>query len=171
MTHAPLRWLAVPLAIAAVGLAAYLLWPSEEHRVRARVEALADSLGVPTGEPDLARLSRAARVREYFTEDVTVDFEAREDLFLRGREAVAGIVARPGPARAGVRIELSKLTITVDTTRRSADVRCEGRVVSRDPAADPPTLDARLVCLTLRRVDGAWLVSSARVLPRDDAIR
>jgi hypothetical protein len=50
-------------------------------------------------------------------------------------------------------------------------VHLEGRLVSRDPKADPATLDARSASLTLTKIDGTWLVSSARIGDRDDSIK
>jgi hypothetical protein len=171
MIHARTRSLAAVAVAVSAGLTVYLLVPSEEARVRARLGHLAESLCVPLREQDLARFARASRVRGYLAEDVTVEFEAGSEPPVRGREALVGLVARPWAPQAGVRVELARMTVTLDEARTSADVRLEARGVSLDPSADPPTLEVRLLSLTLRRVDGTWLVSAVRVMSPDDAAR
>jgi len=164
------RRLVVFLAVAAAAIVAYLAWPNEEHRVRARLEDLAASLSVPPSEPDLARLARASRVRGFFTEDVLVSFEEATERALHGRDEIAGVVARPWGPPSGVKVELLNLQVSVESGGR-ADARLEARAVSLEPGAESATLDARMVALTLRRIDGTWLISSARVMRSDDALR
>lgn len=165
------RWPIVALIAVVAAAAVYFFWPGEERRVRAQLGSLADSLGIPAHEADLARLARASRARHYFSEDVAVDFEGGFPPSVRGRESIAGLVARPWAEPSGVRIELEDVRISLDESRTTADARFKARVVSLDPAKDPPTIDGRTVSLTLRRVEGTWLVSSARIMQSDDALR
>jgi hypothetical protein len=63
------------------------------------------------------------------------------------------------------------VTISLATDRAAADARFKARLVSLAPAGgQPATLDGRMVSLTLRRVDGEWLVTSARIARSDDAV-
>jgi hypothetical protein len=168
----PTRWIAAAVLLVAAGAVLFACWPSEERRVRARLESLAETLSVPAKEGDLERLARAQRLRTALREDVTVAFEREQLPALSGRDAVAALVARPWPMTSGgVKVELQDLVITLDAARTSADVRFTARVTALDPASNQSTLDGRMVSLTMARVEGVWLVSSARILQSDESIR
>lgn len=172
MSARDVRSIAVIAAAVAVVSAAVLLRPTEERRVRKRLESIAATLGVPAHDGDLARLARSNRVRACLTPDVSVDFEGGQIAPIRDRDAVAGLVARAWVwSPAGVRVELREMEVSVGDDRVHADARFEARVVSLDPGADPPLLDARLVSLTLAKVEGEWLVRSVRVMRSDDSVR
>jgi hypothetical protein len=160
------------LLLVALGTAAYWFWPSEERRVRTRLEALAEAVSVPADEGDLARFARAQRFRGWLREDVRLEFERAEWPPVTGRDAVAALVARRWPqAPGGLRVELQDLVIGVSGDRNSADARFTVRLVSLRPDEEPTTLDGRMVSVTLAKSDGEWLVASARVLRGDDAVR
>lgn len=57
----------------------------------------------------------------------------------------------------------------VGPERGSADVRLNARVLAGGPKEHPQILDARMVALTLRKLDGVWLVAKARIMPTDDS--
>jgi hypothetical protein len=168
----PLRRVLVLALLALIGVSAYLWWPSEEKRVRARVEAMAAAAGSPANEDSLSRLSRAKRLLGWMREDVRLDFEQSEWPPIVGRDSVAALVARPWPqTAAGMTVELQDLTIALSADRTAADVRFKARVVSREPSQEPVALDGRMIAVTLHRVDGEWLVASARIMRSDDAVR
>jgi ketosteroid isomerase-like protein len=165
------RWLLLGGLAAAVALVGYFLMPSEERRVRARLDALVETLGTPSNEPDVARLARVARLRGYFADDAAVYFEREDHEPIRGRDQILGLAAGALTQLGPFSVELQNLRIAIREGAAVADVRFESRLVSRDPKADPATLDGRAVGLTLTKIDGTWLVSSARVGERDDSIR
>jgi hypothetical protein len=166
------RVLALALVGVVVGAAAWFWWPSEEDRVRQRVEAMAAAASSPANEDDLSRLARARRFLGWMRQDVRVDFEQSEWPPLVGRDAVAALVARPWPqTAAGVTVELQDLRISLSADGTTADVRGKARIASREPSQDPVTLDGRMFAVTLNRVDGEWLVAGARIMRSDDAVR
>lgn len=166
------RWFAVALAAAVVPLSAYLLAPGEERRVRGRLEAVAATLSTPAREPDLARLGRIARLRESFTPDAVIYFEREAMQPIRDRDQISGLAANALSQLGPMKVELRDIRISFrDGSSSVADVRLEVRLVSRDPHTEPETLDARALGLTLRKIDGEWLVASARVAERDDSVR
>jgi ketosteroid isomerase-like protein len=165
------RWLLLGGLVAAVALVVYLLMPGEERRVRGRLDALAETLGTPPKEPDLARLARVARLRGYFADDAVIYFLGERHEPIRGRDEIVGLAHGALTQLGPFSVELQNVRIAIGEAGSVADVHLEGRLVSRDPEADPATLDARSASLTLTKIDGTWLVSSARIGDRDDSIK
>jgi hypothetical protein len=164
------RTLVILAALAVAAVAAWRLWPGEERKIRGRLDALAAELSIPAGEAGLARVARAAGLRAYFTRDVTVEMPAGEGQALHGREELAGIMARmPVPAE-GTRVELLNVDIQVGPEKASADVRLNARVTAREPKENPTILDGRMVALSMVKLEGAWVIANARVMPTDDAL-
>lgn len=159
------------VVVAALAVAAWRLWPGEERRVKARLAALAAELSIPPGEAGLSRVARAARVRHFFTSDVAVEVVNGQGLTIRGPEEIAGYVARLSVPPEGTRVELLDLETELSADRLAADARVKTRVVSR-AAGDRASsvLDARMIALTLRKIEGDWRIASARVMPTDDAL-
>ena len=50
------RWLLAAAVLVGASAAAWALWPDEARRVRAQVEAAAEALSVPAGEPEMQRM-------------------------------------------------------------------------------------------------------------------
>jgi ketosteroid isomerase-like protein len=166
------RWLTGFIVLAAIGVGVFFLWPSEERRVRARLDEIAQALSIPAKEGEIDRLARAQRVRSRLGNDIRVDFEHAQWPEISGRDAVAGLVARAWPQTAGgLRVELEELAVSVADDRATADARFKARLRGTDTSGEPSELDGRLVSVTFQKVDGEWLVSSARVLASDDAVR
>jgi ketosteroid isomerase-like protein len=166
------RKVAIGLSVVVAAAALFFLWPSEERRVRERLEALAEAVSMPATETDLERLARAQRVRGWMREDVRVVFEQAEWPPIEGRDALAAVVARRwGPASARVKVDLEDLTISLAPDGASAVARFKARVVSLEQPDEPATLDGRMVSVSLQRAEGEWVVASARILRSDDAAR
>lgn len=156
---------------AGVMVAIYLLLPSDERRVRACVEALAAALATPPNEPDLARLTRVAGLRRYFTDAAAVYFADEAHQPVRGRDAIVALVGQSLPMLGPFAVHLDNVRIAIRDGSTVADVHLDGRLVSADGKSEPVVIDARSVGLTLAKVGRAWLVSSARVMHQDDAVR
>ncbi len=165
------RWLSVLAAIVVVVGAVYALIPGEERRVRARVDALAAALATPANEPDLKRLARIAGLRRFFTDDVAVYFADEAHQPVRGRDELAGLVGQSMGVLGPFTVRLDNVRIAIRDGNAIADVHLDGRLLSADGRSEARIIDARSVGLTLTKVDGTWLVSGARVMPSDDAVR
>jgi hypothetical protein len=120
-------------------------------------------------------VTRAVGLRAFFAEDVTIELPGSaggEGLgqTIRGREEIAGLVTRMAVPPEGTRVQILKMDTELAPGSDAANVRVDTRVVARQPKDAPPILDARMIALTLRKVDGAWLIASARVMPTDDSL-
>ena len=164
------RWWFIAAVAAIAVAAAWLLWPSEENRIRQRLESLADRLSLPAAEEGLARITRAATVRNYFTADVAIEFPAELGLAASGRDEVAALVARAPVPPGGIEVEIVSADIRLGGDSTSADARIETRVVARDTSEDASILDARMIALTLIRGENDWLISHARIMPPDESL-
>lgn len=166
-----MRWRIVAvLMVVIAATAGWWYWPGEERRVRARLEALAAQLSIPAGEAGMPRMARAAGVRAFFTDDVAVELPAGDGPSLRGRDQIGGLVARMTVPPGGTTVELLDVDIQFLPEKTSADVRLNTRVVTREAGDKPAILDARMIALTLRKSEGVWLVSNARIMPTDDSL-
>jgi len=169
-THMRLPAWAVGVVLFVLAVAAWRLWPGEERRVRARLEAVAAELSIPPGEAGLARVTRAASVRAFFTDDVAIEVLGAAVQTIRGREEIAAYIARAPIPPQGTRVELLDVDVEMGPDRSTADVRVGVRIVTASPKDTPDVLDARMIALTLRKVAGAWLIANARVMPTDDSL-
>jgi len=158
---------AVGLVAAAVG--GYLfLTGGEEKVIRNRIRDLATALSAPANEPPLARVGRLGPLRNYFTPDVAVELPG-EGLSLRGQDELLGLAGRAPVPSSGIVVETGDIEVQIQSDRQTADARFPARILERGPDAAESILDARTVALTLVRRDRTWRISSARIMPSDDA--
>jgi hypothetical protein len=143
----------VVVLIVAVG--AWLWWPSEEGRIRRRLTEIAARLSVPANEPDLARVTRIAGLREYLAPSLRVRYG---DQTAASRETILGALTQWGRSAEGVTVEFVDMQVTV-SNHDVATVYMTVTVTSGD------TIDAREVDVRLANngsaVQAEWLVTSA----------
>ena len=152
-----------------VGGAAFVLWPGEAGRVRARVIAAADALSARPGEGDFDRLARLTGLAKTLSPDIVVE-AGPDGPAIRGREAVAALATRPAVAGGPQRIELSDLEVTLDEGSSHAVVTAVARVRSLGPdgtPADGPTaeFDGEVIRIELARTNDGWLITRAAPAP------
>ena len=148
------------IAALAAGIA-WLWWPSEERRIRARLDELAAAATGVDNESNLDRIARLAVLTRGLTREAQLDLGAGRPP-ITGREAVAALASRPTPAGGwtvrleDVRVVLAdaRVAATVDATVLFEEVVGPGR----------PWPDAREVRFEMRQVDGVWLVDRAAVI-------
>ena len=148
-----------------VGLVAAVLfvwlgfgWLSSEVRqLSRRLDALAETASVGSGETNLVRMAKAARLAGYFTEDITIDLGSPSTV-IRGRDTLMTMAVRTPVSPEGLRIELVDVQITVDAegARAIASMTVQGSGI--DFATGDQMIDAREIEMTLVKVDGEWLI-------------
>ena len=160
---------AVLLLVVLIGAGVYKWWPSDERAIRRQLDALADTLTVPSTDTELSRVTRLAELRECFAPDVQIHFENQE---LASRDALLAFVERwtPAPGRIFVEFVDVKVTLGGDDT---ATVYLTAKVTSakEGPAADSPDrdarapsaghtiIDAREVNLTMAKQNDDWVIT------------
>jgi hypothetical protein len=153
------------LVLALAGTIGYLghrmLWPTEEDRLRAALDALAGIASTPDVEGELPRLVRVQRVRDYLVEEILVRVE--DGPVFGGREAIVGALAQAsglGPLRVG----FSDVTVRMEPGERTAAVTATVEVERTDPRSGEQSLDAREVEMTWLRPESSWVLSAATVV-------
>jgi hypothetical protein len=157
------RVVAGVLIAAAVGALAWWLFPSDERRLRSRLNELAQAASVPAGEQELGRAARLGRLGRLLSSDVVLD--AGEPLgSVTGRESLLGLAAQFGSFSTGLRVELHDVTVVVGDDHRTA--RVEARAVATERAADgQETVEMRDVLLELTKTDEGWQLGRVTVVP------
>ncbi len=144
--------------LAVLAFFAYQWYFSDERAIRSRLGELADTLSMPATAGDIARVTRLAGLRKFFTDDVHVRFGGQE---VTSRDALLALVSRWAPPPGGVTVEFVDVQITVDDGAAEARVYLTAKVTGRDARTGEPTIDAREANITMTRGDGGWALSSA----------
>ena len=150
---------------ATVGGAAFLLWPSDASRVRARVVEAAEAISARQGEGDFDRLARLAGLAKTLSPGVVVEAEPGGPA-IRGRESVAALATQLSSAGGPRRIELSDIDVTLDEGSSNAVVTAIARVTSPAPGGTPAgraaaEFDGDVIRIELVRTDDGWLITRA----------
>jgi hypothetical protein len=155
----PVRTVGGALVLLLVGAAAYLFWPSEARRVRARVLATAAALSSRPGEGDIDRLARLAGLAKGLAPDVVIEAEPGGPS-VRGREAVATVASQFAGAAGSQQITLEDIAVAVDDTRSRATVTAIAHVTSATPGP-ASARDGELVRIELVKSGDQWLIARA----------
>lgn len=159
------RRLLIAVAVVLAGGLAYVgyrvLWPTEEDRLRAAMDALASTATTPDVEGDLPRLARVQRIREFLVEKLLVEVEGGP--VLGGREALVGALAQAS-AVGPLHVRLTDVTVRLEPGARTAAVTATVEVERRDPRSGQHDVDAREVEMTWIRPDSSWLLEAAKVV-------
>ena len=163
-----------------------VLFPSEEQKIVRRLEELADAASTDTEPNPIIQMANAARVGRYFTEDVVIDRGDGSEP-LRGRDSIIALAAQAGAAIQDLHVRCTDVDITVptaDSATAHLTLVISGR--ERNNAAGSPDagtsssgvqggmtsgssllgvgapgshFDARELNVTLKNVDGEWLIA------------
>ena len=137
----------------------YQWWFNPTREVQRRLNDVAAALSVPDAEAPMARVTRAAQLRKYLAGDIRVRTGSSE---LTSREQILGAVAAFAPPPGGWNVQFVDVQIRVNhDTNADADAYMTVEINSRDPQTGQPTVDAREAAVTLKKLDGEWVVATA----------
>ncbi len=151
------RWTLVVVVVALAAAAAWW-WPTDRRRIIAASRELADTVSVPPSEPELARVTRAARLSRLLAADFRL-VDTSGHVVVDGRDTAIGFATKLQPPR-GVRVSVGDLDLEI--VGRTA--RARAVVTLREPGADgsaEPT-DSRAVVLDRTKAD-TWALSALSV--------
>ena len=139
-----------------VAVAAWWWWPTDRRRIIAAAQELAETVSIPTSEPELARVTRAAVLSRLLAQDFRL-VDARGRIVVDGRDTAIGFATRLQPPR-GLEVSVGELDLEIDADGRTAQARTV--VTMREPAVDgsAESTDSRAVLLVWTR-GNAWALS------------
>jgi len=156
--------LLIVIAFAIAGFVGYQWWTGESRVVKQRLDALAVLLSPP---PDGAHAmtERIADIRGFFAPDVHIAFDSER---LESRDELETVLERWQPPKNGFSLSFADVVVHM-VDRATAHVSLTAEVAGRNATASDPLLDVREGTLTLKKIDGEWVVSvveTSRTLQR-----
>jgi hypothetical protein len=148
------------LAVLILAAAGLWMWryaaPADEREIKRRLHDFADAFNVASTD-GLATTARAARLGQFFTEDIVVELGSGSPP-IHGRDTLIGMAARLQPRTAAFVLELNDLGVTmVDPAR--ANVALTAVIRRRVIGSGEQSLDAREFSAELQKNNGEWRVS------------
>lgn len=136
-------------------------WPTDEQRIRRRLQALAADFNESTTD-GLGTVARAAKIGSYFTNDVVVDLGEGTPP-IHGRETIIGMVGRLQPRTSAFRLELLDLNVDV-ATPSTAEVNLTAAFRRRSLMTQEESMEARELAVSMVKADNEWRVSRIRTV-------
>jgi hypothetical protein len=149
--------------------AAYLWWSSPEREIRRVLDSVAEALSHDTPTSGLTAVSKVSSLQQYFSSDVTIE-AGRPFPTVNGRDAVLAAAARLLSVAPALRVAFEDVQIDVADDEESAAVGCTAIGTQQDRAGQE-TVDARELRITMRLVDGEWVIAHARAIDVLEPVR
>jgi hypothetical protein len=164
MTRRSQVMLSFAVVLAAAGWWFWYSAAPQERAIKRRLEQFAGEFNTTTRQGEgLASLARAARLGDYFTQDIVIEL-GQGTQPIQGRETLMGMAARLQPRTAAFVLELDDVTVeSMDETR--ADVIMTALIRRRSFDSGDESLDAREFSVEMRNEAGTWRM--ARVVAVD----
>lgn len=153
----------VILLLCLVALAALALWlrtvlfPSPEHVIRSRLNALASAVSFDSQGGLVSQAINAQKVGDFFTADadIEIDVSGYGKTSLQGRDEVQQAAMAARSRVNSLKVEFLDVNITIDPDGQGAKVNLTGK-------ADLPgekDVSAQEFNFVLKKVDGKWQIS------------
>ena len=159
MSRRPALWMAVAVVVA-LAFAAWHYWlPNDERDVRRRLNAFAAEFNQSTSQ-GLATVAHAARIGNYFTDDVVVELGDGAPP-IHGRETLIAMATRLQPRTAAFELQLVDQNITISSSS-TAEVNLTAAFRRRGPAPGEDAVEARELLLRMVKAGGDWRVQEVK---------
>lgn len=149
--------IAIVLAVVLIVAAVYKWWPSDERAIRRQLDALADSLTVPSTDDETVREARLDELVGYFAPDAHIRFAGQD---LSSRDALRTFAEQWRPAPGGVFVEFPSIAITFGAGRTAAI-----SVTVKSTWGPTSVVDTRGAIVRMAAPEGDWLVTSVEDAP------
>lgn len=148
--------------LAAIGWALWLLFPSEERRIRKQLENLAAMASFTGQEGNLKRLTTASELAGQFTRDavIMVGIPREGSWTIRGSAEVQEIVLAAMARNIVVNVEFHDIIVKVEPDKQSAVADLTARV----SAGDEPDFGVQELRFLLRKGDSGWRIERLETL-------
>ena len=154
-------WILTAVFVVVVA-AAIWWWPTDRRRIVAATQQLAETMSMPSSEPELARVTRATRLSRLLASDFRL-IGPRGRILVDGRDTAIGFATKLQPPR-GLQVSVGELELEIDGAAGTA--RAHTVITLREPGAagSPESVETRAVVLDWIRGD-AWALSSVTLDP------
>ena len=156
------RVIVAGVTLAALWFGYRWLFPNDQAQLRAVLARISAAVGGGAeGEGEVARIARAASLRNELDPQITVDAGPGFSS-IKGRDTLIGTVARFNSTARDVEVSFVDVAITVSADRSSAQatMTAEARFTGQSGRG----LEARELDVTFRRLDGDWVVSNVTLV-------
>jgi len=153
---------ALLLAAVLVGAALFKWWPSDERAVRRQLDALADTITVPSTDTEFSRVTRLTELRNIFSPDARFHFDDRGDGQL-SRDEVMALAERWSPPPGGVFVSFPDPRVEIAAGR--AAVALTAKMSRRDGQTGETHVELRPASLEMAKGENGWLITSVDVGP------
>jgi hypothetical protein len=154
-------YVAVVFAVLA-GYFTYQWWFNPSRAVKRRLGEVAATLSVPLQEPEVNRIARLARLREFLAPDIRLKIgDVSQEL--ASRDTVLALVGGLRPATS-VDVRFTDTQVFMDADA-AAHAYMRVDVITPDPQSGQPSIDSRDASVGLGRIDGEWVVTTAELKP------
>jgi len=140
---------------------AYQWWFNPNRVIKRRLGELAATLSVPANDAEVGRVTRAARLRHFFADEVHVTVGTTRPS-LTSRDAIVGAVTAWAPPPGGVNVDFVDLQVNVETAS-TARAYLSIEVTSHDAKTGETRFDSRDAAVALIREGDEWVISEASV--------
>jgi hypothetical protein len=158
------RTAAVVVCFAAAALGACGWWNSPEREIRRVLDGIAERLSHDAPLTALAAAAAVAGLQEYLSEDVVIDAGAPVPPLV-GRESALGAAARLLGGTPALLVQFVDVQVALAGESASgqgrAEVTCNVTADVTDRAGQTAR-DARELTMTMRRMDGRWVVERVK---------
>jgi len=152
---------AIAAAVIGILIVVWLVYPkSEEDRIRQRLDELAYVVSTTNQQRDAARLIHIAGLKQFFTEDVTV--EVKPDIRkVKGRSNLLKMAHFALQQEPDLTVAFEDMTVTRDSGMQLALVNTTV-IVTGVQNQQARSLDARELEMDLVKTDGEWVIKAVR---------
>lgn len=135
----------------------YQWWFNPARAVKLRLGEVAGALSIPTGEADIARIARLARLRGFLADDLHIRAGAEE---LNSRDTAVALVASWKPETGGGDVHFADVQVFIES-ETSAHAYLAVELTRTDPGSGQPTVDLRDASVSLEKRNDVWVVTRA----------
>jgi hypothetical protein len=136
-------------------------FPGDEKVIQRRLRDLAATASFPVNEAPLAKVTNAAKVAGFFTEDTDIDLEVWEygRITIKGRDEVRQTALGARNATAALAVDFGDVEFTSGPSGGLASVRA----TLGGSTSERPERRSQELKLDFKKVDGQWRIARVRV--------
>ena len=150
--------IALVLAVLLIGAGLFKWWPSDARAIRRQLDAVADTITVPSTDTALSKITRLTELKNYFSPDAHVHLGSVD---AASRDAVMAAAAQwsPPPGGAFVAVDDEIIGVTGD----SAQISLSLKISTLDPVSEERIIE-REATVRMVKQNGDWLITSVEPL-------